>query len=232
MDYVSDFANNRVTNPAQSEAVRQRLYDYNIYPFAGVPQFSFFSEQIGQGVTSAVGAPVNTRKTIFDTNMELPNALPSGKAYKIESIELDFTSGSSAVANTFTPAAIGQFVAVAAAAVVGALNDQNTFLNSGVLEFKVLDKVYLREGPSKVFPSKTQIEVSGQIASNSATTGVTTALRGNNVGRPMILDPEITLQPAMNFEVLLRYPSPVPMGSGFNGRVGCIFDGLLMRASQ
>jgi hypothetical protein len=40
------------------------------------------------------------------------------------------------------------------------------------------------------------------------------------------------LQPAVNFEVLIRYPAAVATPSGFNGRIGVILDGYFMRASQ
>ena len=42
----------------------------------------------------------------------------------------------------------------------------------------------------------------------------------------------MTLQPAVNFDVTLRWPALVATPSGFNGRVGIILDGYLMRASQ
>jgi hypothetical protein len=51
-------------------------------------------------------------------------------------------------------------------------------------------------------------------------------------GRPYYIDPTIALQPAVNFEVLLRFPAAVATPSGFNARVGVILDGYFMRASQ
>ena len=85
---AADFNARRVTNPNQSEIVRQRFYDYQLYATAGTTQLTFFSAPVGQGVTTALGGTAGTAKTLWDTNLELPNTLPSGKAFMIESIEV------------------------------------------------------------------------------------------------------------------------------------------------
>ena len=229
---AADFNARRVTNPGQSEIVRQRLYDWNLYPTAGATQISFFSAAIGQGITTALGATVGAAKSLFDTNQELGNQLPSGKAFMCESIEVFFLPGSVATANTYTPAALSLFAAVAAAAVAGQLNDVNTFYLSGMLEFNILSKNYLRETPLMAFPPKAMLDVSAGVASNSATTSEVAAVLGKAVGRPYYIAPEIALQPAVNYEVLLRWPAPVATPSGFNARVGVVLDGYFMRASQ
>lgn len=229
---VADFASNRVTNPGQSEIVRQRLYDYQLYPTAGVTSISFFQVPIGQGITSAIGATVGTPKTIFDTSMELGGQLPSGKAYLAESIEVLFLPGTVSTANTYTQAGFVLFNATAAATVGNWVNDVNTFYQSGALELNVLSKNYLRETPLAVFPPKAHFDYSGAIASNSATTAEVGASFAKVMGRPYYLEPRVTLQPAVNFDVTLRWPAAVATPSGFNGRVGVIFDGYLMRASQ
>lgn len=221
-----------VTNPAQSEVIRQRLYDYQLYATAGVGQLTFFQSPIGQGITSALGAVVGSPKTIADTNMQLAGQLPSGMAYKVESLEVLFSPGSVATANTYTPAAISNFIAAAAVTQMAALNDVNTIMHSGVLEFNILQKNYLRETPLKAFPLKADLDVSAAAASNSATTSEVTASYAKAAGRPYYLDLPITIKPAINFEVAIKWPGVVATGSGFNGRMGVILDGLLMRASQ
>lgn len=227
---AADFNARRVTNPGQSEVIRARLYDYQIYPQAGVTQLTFFQTPIGQGTTSAVGATVGTAKTFFDTNQELGGQLPSGKSFLIESIEIVFFPG--ATATGFIPAAEGYVGASATLAQVQDINDVNTFYQAGLGELNVLSKNYVRETPAIAFPPKSNFDLS---ASTSVVTG------GNNVqganylkagGRPYFLEPSIALQPAVNFEFVLRYPAAVALPSGFNGRVGVIFDGYLMRASQ
>jgi hypothetical protein len=232
---AADFNSRRVTNPGQAEVVRQRFYDYLLYPAAGQAQLTFFSQPIGQGITTALGAVVGTGKTQFDTNLELPNTLPSGKQFMVESIEVLFLSGSVSTANTYTPMQFGAFNATASAAnvqVIGGVNDVMSFYQAGMLELNVLSKNYLRETPLLCFPPKAHFDFSGDVSSNAAATGVTGFALAKASGRPYYISPEITLQPAVNFEVLLRYPAAVPLPSGFNGRVGVILDGFFQRASQ
>jgi len=229
---AADFNASRVTNPNQSEVIRQRFYDYQLYPTAGVAQLTFFSQPVGQGITTALGAVAGTGKTLWDTNLEMPNTLPSGKAFMIESIEVLFLPGSVNTANTYTPAALSLFAAVTAASVTAQLNDVNSFYQSGMLELNVLSKNYLRETPLMAFPPKAHLDISAALASNSATTGLTANTLGKAVGRPYYVDPQISLQPAVNFEVALKWPAAVATPSGFNARVGVILDGYFMRASQ
>lgn len=229
---AADFQAARVTNPGQAEIIRQSLYDFQILPGAGAQQLSFFQSPIGQGVTSAIGATATTAKTAWDTNMNLGGQLPSGLSMLVESIEIRFLAGSVSTANTFTLENLTKFAAVAAASVVGAVSDVNAFYSSGMLEFNILQKNYLREVPLGRFPSKTVIETSGALASNSATTGITSTSTANATGRPYYLEPPISLQPATNFELLLKWPAASALPSGFNARVGVILDGFQMRASQ
>jgi hypothetical protein len=229
---IADFASNRVTNPGQSEIIRQRLYDYQLYPAAGTQQLSFFQAPIGQGVTTAIGGTVGAAKSQWDTNMELGGQLPSGKSYLIESIEVLFLPGASAAANTYTTASVVQFAAVAAAAASASLADVQQFYSTGMLEFNVLSKNYLRETPLMAFPPKAMLGADSAISSNSATTALNGQSLAKAVGRPFYIEPRITLQPAVNFEVVLRWPALVPTISTFNGRVGIILDGYMLRASQ
>ena len=74
---AADFQAARVTQPGQSEIIRQSLYDNQILPGAGSTQLNFFQQPIGQGITSALGATAATGKTQFDTNMSLGGQLPS-----------------------------------------------------------------------------------------------------------------------------------------------------------
>lgn len=230
---AADFNANRVTNPGQSEIIRQRLYDFNLYPAAGAQNLTFFQLTVGQGITSAVGGTVGSVKTYHDTNMEGGGGtLPSGKAQLVESIEVLYLPGSVATANTYTAATIGSFIAVAAATQWAYSNDVNTFYQGGLLEFNVLSKTYLRETPLLSFPPKAGLDFSGAVSTNSATTAQVTGQVTKSAGRPYYLEPKVTLQPAVNFEVVLRWPAAVANPSGFNARVGVYLDGYQMRASQ
>lgn len=229
---AADFQAARVTNPAQSEVVRQRLYDWQLYPAAGSQQLSYFQSQVGQSLTTALGATANTPKTLWDTNMPLGGQLPSGTQYLVESIEVAFFPGSVSTANTFTVDALTFFLAAASAVPTAQVDDVSNFYQSGLLEFNILQKTYLRETPLVAFPPKAYIDIAGFIASNSATTAEVGAALAGARGRPYYIDPKLLLQPAMNFEVLLKWPGLVPMPSGFNARCGVILDGCFMRASQ
>lgn len=229
---ADDFVAYRVTNAGQSEVLRQRLYDFNLYPTAGLTQLSFFSQGPGQGITTALGSPVGSGKGFWDTNQEMPNTLPSGKSYMIESIEVLFLPGSVATANTYTPLNVAIFNTTAAQATIAGANDVNTFYQSGMLELNVLSKNYLRETPLASFPPKAMLDTSAGVASNAAATSINLIQVTKAVGRPYYLEPRITLQPAVNFEVKLSWPAVVATPSGFNGRVGVYLDGFLMRASQ
>lgn len=229
---AADFNSRRVTNPNQSEIVRQRFYDYQLYPTAGATQFTFFAAPVGQGITSAVGGTAGGVKTLWDTNLELPSTLPSGKAFMIESIEVLFFPGSVSTANTYTLASPVIFNATASAAVQSQLADVNSFYQSGMLELNILSKNYLRETPILAFPPKANFNLDASASSNSATTALNGAVNMRACGRPYFLEPTIALQPAVNFEVLIRYPAAVATPSGFNARVGVILDGYFMRASQ
>lgn len=228
---AADFDSMRVTNSAQSEVIRQRLYDNQLYPAAGVAQLTFFSTPVGQGITTAQGAVVGSAKTQWDTNQELGSQLPSGKQYLIESIECVFKAGSVSTANTFTPAALDTFAAAAAATFMNSVNDVNQFALSGMLEFNVLSKNYLRETPMLAFPPKAELDLSSAVSQTTPTAAQGQAL-AKMTGRPYYIQPEVCLQPAMNFEVIIKYPAAVALPSGFNARVGIYLDGYLMRASQ
>lgn len=226
---AADFNARRVTNPSQSEVIRQRLYDYQIYPAAGVTQLTFFQSPIGQGTTSAVGATVGTAKTFFDTNMELGGQLPSGKSFLIESVEVVFFPG--ATATGYIPVSEAFVGATAAAAQVTPISDANLFYNAGLIELNVLSKNYIRETPAIAFPPKANYDLSAAYGNGNAAVSQGAQLLKAG-GRPYFVEPSIALQPAVNFEVTIKYPAAVAMASGFNGRVGLILDGYLMRASQ
>jgi hypothetical protein len=230
MPTAADFNARRVTNPGQSEIIRQRLYDYQLYANAGTTQLSFFQQPVGSGLTSAIGSTVGAVKTLWDTNMTLGGTLPSGQAYMVESIEVVFFPGSVTTANTYTPIGMSTFAATSAASVAGAVNDVNTFYQSGMLEFNILSKNYLRETPTLAFPPKANFALDAAVASNSATTAEVALSQARAAGRPYYIDPSISLQPAVNFEVVIKWPAAVALT--FNARVGVILDGYFMRASQ
>lgn len=232
MPSVADFTLGRVTNPGQSEIIRQTLYDHLLYAAAGVQTLSFFQTPVGQGQTTALGATATTPKTKSDTNMVMAGNLPSGQEFLVESIEVTFYPGSVSTASTYTVDNLTFFLVAASAVPTAQVDDVNAFYQSGRLEFNVLSKNYLTETPLMRFPPKAYLEIFGAISSNSATVAEVGFVAAHACGRPYYVEPRIDLQPAMNFDVSLIWPGLVAMPSTFNARVGVILDGYLMRASQ
>jgi len=221
-----------VNRPGQAEVIRQRLYDYQVYPTAGAAQFTFFAVPIGQAGTSANATANTGTKNYGDTNMEVAGALPRPKSYLVESIEIFFEPGSVSTAGTWTNISPSIFNAVAAAAVLAQLQDVNVLRITGWLEFYIGSKTYLYEAPLGVFPPKVRLELDGAIASNSATTAEVATVAAKWGGRPYYMDPPITLESMQNFAVYLKFPVAVATPSGFNARIGVVFDGVLFRNSQ
>ena len=214
-----------------TEGIRQSLYDFQVYPAAGIPQFTFFQAPQGQGLSSH---PLNAGnvKGIWDTNMESAGQLPNPKRFLIESIEVSFEAGSVATANTFTTVSPIAF-AVAAAATVGSyITDINLVRQVGVVGLFIGSKYYLREAPIGRFPPKVRPELTVAAATNSATVGEIFAATQKQVGRPYFIEPAIFLESTQNFAVDVVFPTAQPLASGFNGRIGVILDGYLYRNSQ
>ena len=226
---LSSYAVNR---PGQAEVIRQRLYDFQLYPTAGATQFTFFAVPIGQAGTSSSGLVNTGTKTYADTNMETSGSLPRPKSYLVESIEVMFEPGSVATAGTYTVQSPVQFAGVAAAAVSAQVSDVNIIRQAGWLEFYIGSKTYLYEAPLGVFPPKVRLEIDAAVASNSATTAEVSITAAKWGGRPYYMDPPITLESMQNFAVYLKFPAVVATPSGFNARVGVVFDGVLFRNSQ
>jgi hypothetical protein len=226
------FEDYRVTNRNYSEMIQQPLYDHNLLEAAGYQTLQFFQQQQGQGRTTTLGATANTGKTSGDTNMQLSGQLPSGMEFIAQAIEVSFYPGSVSTANTYTPATTNFFNATAAATVGNLVNDVNTFYQSGVLEFNILNKNYFRQGPLINFPPTRNFTLEGYASTNSAAAALYGAAVLKASGLPQMLDPFLALQSSVNFDVTLRNPAVVAMPSGFNARVGVTLLGYQLRAGQ
>ncbi|MGH7886248.1 MAG: hypothetical protein ACREPG_00155 [Candidatus Binatia bacterium] len=233
--YLRRFAVNR---PGQPEVIRQTLYDAELYPLAGQQQVLLFQRQIGAGFTTAIGAAVGSPKTLADTNMTLAGQLPALLNFVLQSIELRFEPGRSAVAQTFLPAvwsdATDPASLVAANAGLAAWNDFQQFVLSGWLVLRIGNKDYLTEAPLNRFPPKTRYDLFSAFAADGPVTtpAVYRAQVADMGGRPYFIDPPISLMSNQNFSVTLFFPSAIPTISGFNARVNCVLDGFTFRASQ
>lgn len=198
------------------EAIKQSLYDYQVYAAAGQSQLTFFALPVGQG-----------GKTNTDTNMTLAGQLPKNQEFLIQSIEVFFSPTTPTVAAQM-PAAFG------AQAIAQIVNDSYIVGRAGNLNLTIGSKPYLQEAPLGRFPQKAAFSVDGAL-SDVSTAGASFQSRmafGQWRGRPYLLDPAPLLLPEnQNFSVVLAWPEGVQAITN-PGRIGVILDGILYRRSQ
>jgi len=228
----------KVNRPGATEVVRQRLYDFTCYSAAGATQFTFFALPIGQGKSSSSGATSGTTtipKTYADTNMEVAGVLPRPKSYLIESIEIIFEPGAISSTDNFSAITPSFFNSTAAAAVLAQVADVNLLRITGWFELYIGSKTYLWEAPLGVFPPKVHMEIDAALSASGGTSagvplvGITAQHWG---GRAYYMDPMITLESLQNFAAYIKFPTAQATPSGFNGRLGVAFDGVMYRLSQ
>jgi hypothetical protein len=229
---ISDLDRYAVVNGSDLEALRQPIYDYQLYPTAGQGQLQFFQQQYGAGMTSALGAVVAATKNLADTNMTMAGQLSKGINLLLESVEVSFEPGRVATANTYLNQTITTVIAVPTTALTSGPNDVDIIRQSGWLDFVVLSKNYLRYAPLGMFPMMTALNLDAALASNSATTLGLSALSARAAGRPFFLNPLVTIPSNMNFSFNLNWPGAVATPSGFNGRIGVSLDGVQFRSTQ
>lgn len=228
---LDDFTQAMVVQEGAIEVIRQPIYDYQLYPTAGLTLIQFFQTQVGQGLSVSPGN-ANNAKTLNDTNMLLGGQLPAPQAYYAESIEINFDPGSVSTANTYTIQDPSAAVAAAAAAVQAGAHDVNAVYSTGALTFTIGMKPYYQEGPLYRFPSRQILRLDGATASNSATAVESIREKMSIDGDILKFDPGLAIMTSLNFGVTLTWPALVPTPSGFNGRLGVILDGWLYRAVQ
>jgi len=198
------------------EAIKQSLYDYQVYAAAGQTQLTFFALPVGQG-----------GKTLTDTNMTLAGQLPKNQEFLITSVEVWFSPTTPTVAAQM-PAAFG------AQAIAQIINDAYIVGRSGNLNLTIGSKPYLQEAPLGRFPQKAYFDLNAAL-SDVTTAGANLQSRiayGHWCGRPYLLDPAPLLLPEnQNFSVSVAWPEGVQAITS-PGRIGVILDGLLYRRSQ
>jgi hypothetical protein len=208
------------------EAIRQSLFDSNVYAAAGQTQLTFFALPLGQG-TGRGGAA----KTYSDTNMLQQGQMPANQEFLIQSVEVVFYPTIPYVTADL-PAASGN--ANAAANTDNLINDTWKFYNSGNLTLTIGSKSYLQEGPMLRFPPKAFFELHGAMADTTTAAG-TSASRiafGTARGRPYMLQPaNLRLVSNQNFSVTLNWPEGLQTIVN-PARVHVILDGILYRRSQ
>lgn len=191
------------------EATRASLYDTQTYLAAGQTNLSFFQTPNGSG-----------GKTFADTNMSAAGMLSSPQYFLVESIEVSF----------FPTAAL---TATGAAATAAFLNDTNIFTRYNAwLEFSILNKFYVQEGPLGKFPPRNALRVAAA-ASDTTTAGANqktiinyAAADGElyNFPDPLVIPPNTT------FLVSLKWPAAVAISA--NAQVMVNLTGISYRAVQ
>lgn len=204
------------------EAIKQSLYDSQAYAAAGTTQLNFFQLPVGQG-TGFGGAA----KTLSDTNMQAPGAMPANQEFLIQSVEVVFFPTTPTVAADM-PSAFG------APAVDHLVNDTYIFYRAGNVNLVIGSKSYLQEGPLLRFPPKAYFELHGAASDASTAAGSqnTRIKYATARGRPYQLTPaSLRVVSNQNFNLSLNWPEGVQAITN-PGRIFVILDGILYRRSQ
>lgn len=197
------------------EAIRQNLYDYGTYAAAGQTQLSFFQTPQGSG-----------GKTAEDTNMELAGALPNGKDFLVESIQISVFPG-------ILPTTYATTIAATNFA-----NDIYTIGKLGYLDFFIGSKSYLIEGPLLKFPpfQRLNVEASHSQEFKQAVAAAEEKQLSTDYahfdGRPYELVPPILLESVQNFKITLNWGAVQALPSAVDARIGITLGGILYRKSQ
>lgn len=193
------------------EVNTQCLYDTVIYNgAAGQSSLTMFQLPIGQG-----------GKSIQSTNMTTAGSLPSPINFLIQSVELIFIPGVTAMAEG--AAATAQF-----------FQDFYSFASNGALRLTIGDKSQLVEAPLGVFPPFTQVDSMVSVSNNITPAAATKSVFNfaQMAGRPYYLDVPLLLRPTQNFDVKLEWTAPLPLPSGQDARVMCKLGGVRYRLAQ
>jgi hypothetical protein len=203
------------------------LYDSIAYPSAGSLQFSFYSNPIGQGTSSAPGAGA-VAKTIYDTNLTIGNQLTSGNAFLMVGTENFFFPG---VNNSTTPT-------VAFAVEPGRTNVPTTvgifvndIYNVGAGGNKTMqvgtERQYITDGPLTIFPPATRLAVSCALAGGTTTIGNEIAYAQWS-GELYSIVP-IFIQSNQNWTMVVTFAALIPTPSLQIGRIVDRMRGYLIR---
>lgn len=188
------------------EAIYQPLYDYLTYAAAGQASLQFFQ------------TPISGTKTIADTNMDQAGALPAGKEFLVQAIEVAFFPGADPATNTAPAASVFA-------------EDVYKFAKSGHLQFYVGSKPYLDEAPIGVFGQSFGLEGFAAMA-DSSTAGATghTAINYAKLASNVYQITPVKLTSQQNFRVTMDWAAAVAISA--DARVGVRLLGTMYRSAQ
>lgn len=214
------YAQMKGAHPGIKEGLRASLYDFQTYDNAGYTELKFFQIPIGQQLGGS-------SRTNEDTNLLLAGQLEKGQKFIAESIEVLFLPGSDAGSYVRAPI-------VSAAAAIAAptySNDVHAFYSSGALKMKVGTKEPVEEAPLLRFPPRNGLMVSGAATLENEAAGANQIVydyaRAN--GQVYYLAPEVVIEGGSSFSVTMQWANKIAMPSGFDGRVGVVLNGILIR---
>lgn len=219
----------RVGVPGQKDVIWNPLYDFLAFPATGPVGnvLSFFATQQGQGSSTAPGVGAGVPKTVFDTNLQVPNQLTLGNEfYAIGSETLLFPG---AQPTTNTPFAIlpGSKNAASPGSFV---NDVWAVGNQGFKSLKIgTDRYYIQDGPLSLFPPCTGMVGFSALAlydEAAATADEVSYARWG--GEPYTIVP-VYIQTSQLFTMTYTFAVPVAMPSGEPARIGERLRGYLIR---
>lgn len=199
----------------QPEVIWQPLYDFQVYPAAGIAQLQFFAVPQGQGV------PI---KTFDDTNMETAAVLPVPINMAVTNIQVWFFPGS--VIGTGPALGTGPG---------NNWNDADAVLGGGNLQLEIGSKEYLVDAPLMKFPPQSRL--AGMAALAAATTTAATDI-DNRIDYATAAGLIYNLVPLrlisqQNFVVRLRFQNGViATPSTVAARIGVQLGGFQYRLAQ
>jgi hypothetical protein len=221
----------RVGVPGQKDVIWNPLFDFLAYPATGPVGnvLSFFATQQGQGSSSAPGVGAGVPKTVFDTNLQVPNQLTLGNEFYAIGSETLFFPGVQPVAAT--PFAVLPGVKAAGATVpAGMVNDTWALGNQGFKSLKIgTDRYYIQDGPLSLFPPCTGLTGFSGVALYD--TAAATSLEVNYArwgGEPYTIVP-VYIQTNQLFTMTYTFATTIATPSGNAGRIGERLRGYLIR---
>lgn len=220
----------RVGVPGQKDVIWNPLYDFIAFPSGGFTGnvATFFTNQQGQGISSAPGVGTNTPKTQYDTNLQAPNQLTLGNEFYMIGSETLFYPGVTNVTNS--PFALLPGRGVAATTSVGLFVDD--VWEVGMQGWKALkvgtDRYYIQDGPLSMFPPCTRMAVAAALTGLAATNEGAVIEYATWSGEPYVLVP-IYLQTNQLFTMTISFPQAIALPSGQIGRLGERMRGYLIR---
>jgi hypothetical protein len=233
---IQDFAANAVGINGKIELIWQPLYDWQIYPTAGIALLPFFAVPQGGGFSSQPQAAASP-KIAADTNLTQAGILPAPQCFWADGIEVCIDPGATATANLFQNQ-VPTFADANNAAANGQwYNDYNIIVRSGFLAFSIMEKICYEESPLYRIPQRSYVRNSSviDVSPETATVGTVAIQEVHSTGLAVRFHPGYGIATTCNFAVRLTWPALVPTtapGSGFNARIGVFLNGWLFRAAQ